>query len=96
MFSISGYDPCPEYKIDFTNPNGFDLKYFLICQRFDETGFNVDTTENVGYGYRDVVIPPVIPPFQYIASNQETKYSIINAEPVQIQVAISDWKWLSN
>jgi hypothetical protein len=31
MFSISGYDPCPDYKIDFAAANGFDLTYLLVC-----------------------------------------------------------------
>ncbi len=63
MFSISGYDPCPDYKLDFSDPNGFDLTFFMVCQSLDETGFVDTSTENVGYSYRDVVVPPVMPPF---------------------------------
>lgn len=69
MFSIRGYDPCPEYKIEFTDKAGFDMNFQLICQTIDESGFVDVSTENVGYAYRDVVVPPAYAPFAYIATN---------------------------
>lgn len=53
------------------------------------------TKENVGYAYRDVVKAPVYEEFSYMASNPETKYSIVNAESVKVQFSFNDWKWLS-
>jgi len=61
----------------------------------DPTGFVDVSRENVGYQYRDVLKPPVYDEFSYVASNPETKFSIINPETIKVQFAFSDWKWLS-
>jgi hypothetical protein len=41
--------------------------------------------ENVGYAYRDVVKAPQYDPFKYIATNPETKFSIMNPESLKVQ-----------
>lgn len=56
MFSIRGFDPCPEYKINFEDPNGFNLEFMLVCQTQTDDGFAALAGENVGYQYRDVVV----------------------------------------
>ena len=61
----------------------------------DDTGFVDVTRENVGYAYRDVVKPPVYEDFNYVASNPETKFAILDPEVLKVQFAFSDWKWLS-
>ena len=69
MYSIPGFDPC--FPLNFTEPQ--EIKYLLICQGYDETGFVDVVRENVGYEYRDVVKPPTYEPFSYVATNPETK-----------------------
>lgn len=91
MYSIPGYDPC--FPLNFTEPQ--EIKYQLICQGLDDSGFVDVTRENVGYAYRDVIKPPVMPDFNYVATNPETKFSIQDPETLKIQFAFSDWKWLS-
>jgi hypothetical protein len=51
--------------------------------------------ETVGYAYRDVVKAPQYEPFSYVATNPETKYSVLNAETLKVQFSFNDWKWLS-
>jgi len=41
-----------------------------------EEGLVDFTQENIGYDYRDVIVPAVKPNFTYFATNPKTKYSI--------------------
>lgn len=91
MYSIPGFDPC--FPLNFSEPH--EIKYQLICQNFDETGHIDPNRENVGYSYRDVEVPPTYDEFSYVATNPETKYSILNPEKMKVRFAIQDWKWLS-
>ena len=63
----------------------------------DETSSADATSENVGYDYRDVVVPPVKPNFTYIAENPKNQYKLVNgADPLNVSFTVFDWKWLSN
>jgi hypothetical protein len=56
MYSIAGFDPC--YPFDFSVPK---VVKFLVNCRGSANGIDfksIDiTTENVGYEYRDVIVP---------------------------------------
>ena len=80
MYSIPGFDPC--FPLNFSVPQ--EIKYQLICQVQDETGLLDIHRENVGYAYRDVVKAPQYDPFKYIATNPETKFSIMNPEGLKV------------
>ena len=56
MYSIAGFDPC--YPFDFSVPKV--VKFLVNCRgSANEIDFkSIDiTTENVGYEYRDVIVP---------------------------------------
>lgn len=61
----------------------------------DETGFVDVSSENIGYAYRDVTKKPSMPEFNYVATNPETKFSIMDPQTMKVQFAFSNWKWLS-
>ena len=54
MYSIAGFDPC--YPFDFSVEK--TIKFFVNCRDMmeDSNGINI-RTENVGYQYRDVIVP---------------------------------------
>lgn len=66
MYSIAGFDPC--YPFDFSLPK--TIKFFVNCRDMMEDSNGIDIrTENVGYQYRDVIVPAEKPKFTYLASN---------------------------
>ncbi len=73
MYSIPGFDPC--YPFDFSKPKM--IKFFINCRNFDETNSIAVNEENVGYDYRDVLIPAKKPEFKYLAQNSKSKLKVI-------------------
>lgn len=53
MYSIPGFDPC--YPLDFSKVQ--PIKFLVNCRNFDETNTVNAKSENVGYDYRDVIVP---------------------------------------
>lgn len=92
MYSIPGYDPC--FYFDFSKTA--DIKFKLTCRSIDDTGVVELNQQNVGYQYRDVVVPPQEVQFNYVATNPETKFSVLAAQEITATIDFRDWKWLSN
>jgi hypothetical protein len=72
----------------------------LNCRNFDDTAMVKDpSAENLGYEYRDVIVPATKPPpesFNYLAVNEKNKFKLAQAQPVIAAFTLFDWKWLSN
>ena len=92
MYSIAGFDPC--YPFDFSKPK--EIKFFVNCRDSmeDAEGINI-RSENVGYQYRDVIIPAEKPQFTYLASNPRNQYKLVKQTDMTVHFSLFNWKWLS-
>jgi len=93
LYSVPGYDPC--HFFDFSK--SYEIKYKLECRTISDTGLvNIQESEMTGYEYRDVTRQAAYNPFQYVATNPETSFGVMEGEDVQVRFGIRDWKYLSN
>ena len=92
MFSIPGFDPC--YPQDFSQTK--TVSFLVNCRQITTLAALNPISSNVGYDYRDVLVPAEAPKFQYQVENTKNQYRLSQAAPVTVTFTLFDWKWLSN
>ena len=75
LYSVPGYSPC--YYQDFNGP--LDVEFYMHCKTIDANGLVSVQREEVGYEYRDVISEPEFIPFQYVSTNHETSFTVLEA-----------------
>lgn len=79
MYSIPGFDPC--HPLDFSQKQ--QIKFILNCATSQVQGLD-STKENVGYPYRDVLVPAPTQTFTYTATNPRTQFKSNGNEAITV------------